>query len=116
MGNSTMEEILQLEERLRRAELGPDPDFFEKMLADDAVLEGQLLKSKVLEAHRPGLGPKFTRVEMSDYELRDHGTAVVVTCKGKYEGPRWSGTLRFMRVWLKRDGKWKIIAGSTGNP
>jgi len=53
---STREEIMYLEERLRQAELGPDPAFFEEHLADDAVLDGQQLKAKVVEAHQPGSG------------------------------------------------------------
>ena len=109
---SAHDEILALEEQLRQAELGPDPAFFERRLADDAVLDGQLAKSKVVAAHQPGGGAKFTKVEMSDFELREHGPAVVVTCTGVYEGPKGSHTLRFMRVWLKQASEWQIIAGS----
>jgi hypothetical protein len=112
---STREEIMHLEERLRQAELGPDPAFFEEHLADDAVLDGQQLKSRVVEAHRPGSGKgqKFTTVEMRNFVLVEHGPAVVLTCEGFYEGPQFSGTLKFMRVWLERGGRWQIIAGST---
>jgi Domain of unknown function (DUF4440) len=109
---STRDEIMALEQRLREAELGPDPDFFEQVLADEVLIDGERAKAKVVAAHRPGAGPKFTKVEMSDVEIVDHGEAAVVTCKGSYEGPQWSGTLKFMRVWLKRDGRWQIIAGS----
>ena len=46
---STVEaEIAELEERLRLAELGPDPKFFEEVPDDDVVLgseEGQPLQS-----------------------------------------------------------------------
>jgi hypothetical protein len=110
-------EITDLEERLRLAELGPDPQFFEEMLADDAVLvadNGQpsITKARVVEAHQPGKSPKFTRVEMSDTNIFDHGTAVVVTCKGAYETPHSTITLKFMRVWLKKNGRWGIIAAS----
>lgn len=109
------EEIMHLEERLRQAELGPDPSFFEEHLADDVVLDGQQLKARVVEAHRPrsGKGQKFTKVEMTNFVLVEHGPAVVVTCEGAYEGPQFTGSLKFMRVWLERDGRWKIIAGST---
>lgn len=112
---STTDEVMALEERLRQAELGPDPAFFEEYLADDVVLDGQQLKAKVVEAHRPGSGKgqKFTKVEMSDFKLVEHGRAVVVTCQGHYEGPQFTGTLKFMRVWLKEDGRWRIIAGAT---
>jgi hypothetical protein len=112
---STREEIMYLEERLRQAELGPDPSFFEEHLADDAVLDGQQLKAKVVDAHRPGSGKgqKFNKVEMRNFVLVEHGSAVVLTCEGQYEGPQFTGTIKFMRVWLKRDGRWQIIAGST---
>lgn len=112
---STREEIMHLEERLRQAELGPDPSFFEEHLADDAMLDGQQLKAKVVDAHRPGSGKgqKFTKVEMRNFVLVEHGPSMVVTCEGVYEGPQFSGTLKFMRVWLKEGGHWKIIAAST---
>jgi len=119
--STVQSEIAALEERLRLAELGPDPTFFEESLADNVVLvspDGQasLAKTQIVEAHRPGKGPKFTRVEMSDVKVVDHGAAAVVTCRGAYEGPHMSATLKFMRVWLKKDGRWQIIAGSVSNP
>jgi uncharacterized protein DUF4440 len=108
---SVRDEILALEDELRLAELVPNPEFFERRLADDAVLDGQLAKSKVVAAHRPGGTAKFTKVEMSDFKLVEHGPAVVVTCTGVYEGQAGSHTLKFMRVWLKQT-EWQIIAGS----
>ena len=112
---SAVNEIMQLEERLRQAELGPDPAFFEEYLASDAVIDGQQQKARVVEAHRPGSGQgrKFTKVEMSDYALVDHGAAVIVTCQGLFEGPGVSQTLRFMRVWLKKAEGWRIVAATT---
>ncbi len=117
--STVQSEIAALEERLRLAELGPNPKFFEEALADDAVLVSQdgqsFAKSEVIEAHQPGKGPKFTRVEMSDMKILDHGTAAVVTCRGTYEGPQSSFTLKFMRVWLKKNNRWQIVAGSVSN-
>ena len=115
--HSIHSEIVALEERLRRAELGPDPAFFEEALADEAVLVSEAgdpfqAKSKVVAAHQPGTGPKFTSVDMSDMHIVVHGTAAVVTCRGTYQTPQSSVTLKFMRVWLKKDGRWQIIAGS----
>jgi hypothetical protein len=112
---STIDEIRQMEARLLEAELGPDPSFFEDALADDALLDGQLAKSKVVEAHRPGQGPKFTRVEMSDMRILDHGVAAVVTCNGVYEGPKGVAKLRFMRVWVKKPKGWQIVAGTVSS-
>jgi Domain of unknown function (DUF4440) len=118
--STVQSEITALEEALRLAELGPDPTFFEERLADDVVLVSQdgpssVTKSQIVEAHRPGKGPKFTRVEMSDTKIIDHGTAAVVTCRGVYEGPTMSAALRFMRVWLRKNNRWQIIAASVAN-
>lgn len=108
----TIDEIRALEERLRLAELGPDPAFFETHLADDAILDGQRAKAKVVAAHQPGGSAKFTKVEMSDFDIIDHGQAAVVLCRGAYEGPKGAFSLKFMRVWVKKDSLWQIVAGS----
>jgi hypothetical protein len=52
---------------------------------------------------------------MSDMKIIDHGDAAVVTCKGTFEGPQFTGTLKFMPVWLKKRDRWQIIAGSTSS-
>jgi ketosteroid isomerase-like protein len=109
-------EIAALEERLRLAELGPDAAFFEHALADTMVMvsDGQPIaaKQKVVDAHRPGSSAKFTRVEMRNLRIIDHGCAAVVTCEGTYEGPQSTATLKFMRVWVKTDDRWQIVAGT----
>lgn len=111
---TSLDEIKSLESRLIQAELGPDPKFFEEILSDDAILDGVKAKARVVAAHQPGGSAKFTRVEMSEFEYIAHGAdVVVVTCKGVYEGPKTSASLKFMRVWHRRDGRWWIIAGST---
>jgi hypothetical protein len=112
---NTIDDITQMEARLLEAELGPDPAFFEEALADDALLDGQFAKAKVVEAHRPEKGQKFTRVEMSDMRIIDHGVAAVVTCTGTYEGPNGVATLRFMRVWVKKPDGWQMVAGTTAH-
>jgi hypothetical protein len=118
--NSIQEEIAALEERLRQAELGPNPQFFEEVLADNVVLVSQdgqsgFGKSKVVEAHRPGAKPKFTSVEVNDAQIVDHGSAAVVTSRWTYENSQGRFTLKFMRVWMKKNDHWQIIAGSISN-
>jgi hypothetical protein len=104
---------MHLEERLRQAELAPDPAFFEEYVADDAIIDGAKQKARVVNAHQPGQAQKFQKVEMRNFVLVEHSPAVVLTCEGTYEGPQFSGTLKFMRVWLKQDNAWRIIAAST---
>jgi len=113
---SIKSQIESLEEQLKQAELGPDPEFFEKYIDDEMVFvaEGQANKPKqqIVEMHRTERGQKFTRVEMSDMSIIEHGTTAVVTCQGSYESPNGNFILKFMRVWAKKPEGWKIIAGS----
>jgi ketosteroid isomerase-like protein len=114
--SSVQDEIAAIEERLRTAELRPDPDFFESVIADDAVLVSQdgvrLSRPSLIDAHRESSGANLTRVEMRDLTIVDHGDAAVVTCEGTFESPRGRSTQHFMRVWLKKDGRWQIVAAS----
>ena len=113
---SVESEIASLEESLRQAELGPDPNFFERHVDDNMVFiaDGQASRPKahIVEAHRPGKAQKFTRVEMSDMIIVDQGVAAVVTCTGTYEGPNGTQVLKFMRVWVNNGDDWKVVAGS----
>ena len=117
MTTTVRSEIAQLEERLRQAELGPDPTVFEELLDDDVILTDEngrpfFAKQKVVEAHRPGRGTKFTRVDITDVQIIEHGVAAVVTCTGTFEGPQGTFALKFLRVWALKDGRWRIVAGS----
>jgi len=114
------EEIRALEEQLRQAELGPDPGFFETHLADEAIMltgEGKpaFAKQQIVEAHRPGKGPKFIRVEMSEMKITSHECAAVVTCLGTYATADTSFSLRFMRVWVRKSAGWQIVAGTVAS-
>lgn len=109
-------EIQALEDLLVQAELGPDPGFFQTYLDAQAIMvnEGNaaMMKDKVVAAHQPGAGPKFTRVEMFDMQIIDHGTAAVVVCNGEYEMPGKIHKLKFTRTWVKKPEGWRIVSGT----
>lgn len=110
-------EVAELEERLRQAELRPDPVFFEQVLADDAIVvdedgRSSMAKRKVVAAHENGNGPRFTSVEVRNMKIIDHGAVAVVTCEATYDGLETQATLQMMRVWAKKDGRWQIVAAS----
>lgn len=114
--SSVQKEIEDLENRLVAAELGPDPEFFREFLDDNAVMvtngEAAFMKAKVVEAHVPGVAPKFTRVVMSEVQIIDHGVAAVVTCSGEYEHAMGIHKLKFMRTWVRKPEGWRIVAGT----
>jgi len=114
------QEIRALEKQLIEAELGPDPAFFETHLAEDVIVltgDGKtaFAKRQIVEAHRPGQGPKFVRVEMNEMKIIPHECAAVVTCVGTYATADTSFALQFMRVWVRKATGWQIVAGTVGS-
>ena len=114
--SSAENEVRECEEQLRKAELGPDPTVFETLLDEHMILvaDEKISRPKkyIVEAHQPGKGQKFERVEVSNMEIVDHGNVAVVTCTGDFEGPKGRFAMKFMRVWAKKPDGWRIIAGS----
>ena len=111
------EEVAAYEERLRLAVLAPDPSGFVELVAESVVLiepNGTTTfgRAKFAEAHNSGKGQVFSTVQMSNMRIVDHGDTGVVTCKGTYVTEGRTMTLKFMRVWVKKHGRWHIVAGS----
>jgi ketosteroid isomerase-like protein len=57
---------------------------------------------------------KFQSMELSDLKVRVYGNVAVATgtnkLKGTDKGQDISGTYRFTDTWVKRDGKWQVVA------
>ncbi len=53
-------------------------------------------------------------IENQDLEVRYYGDSAVVTGTsvqaGTRDGQPWSGRFRFTRVWIQREGKWRMVA------
>ena len=62
---------------------------------------------------------KFESSVLSDFKVMQYGDTAVVTYqsvdKGTYKGQDISGTVRWTDVWVKRGGKWQVVAGQ-GTP
>jgi ketosteroid isomerase-like protein len=57
---------------------------------------------------------KFESMELSDMTVHVYGNTAVVngtnTLKGTYKGQDISGKYRFTDTWVKRNGKWQVVA------
>ena len=57
---------------------------------------------------------KFQSMELSDLKVHVYGNVAVATgankLKGTYKGQDISGTYRFTDTWVKRNGKWQVVA------
>ena len=111
----TIEEIRELEERLRQGDSNPSSDtsaVFDELLADDVLfVQGpgnSIGKAGVLKGHQPPRKRTFSKVENHDVEIRDLGSTVAVSCRTDYGIQDRSFSLRALRLWKRVGPSWKV--------
>jgi ketosteroid isomerase-like protein len=113
----TARSVEQLERDLVAAIGRGDLATYDRIVADDYVAfeaSGKTSpKAEILASYRSG-ARKYTNLEIFDVEGRIIGDTAVVTAKTK--GFRKEGDhdvpnrVRYIRVYAKRDGKWRAVA------
>jgi ketosteroid isomerase-like protein len=114
---SVQEQIKNLEEERNQAVLKGDAATLDRMTSDDYTLvdsRGKFMtKAQILDGFKSG-SIKFESRELSDLNVRVYGnTAVVtgvVTQKSSEDGKDTSGKSRFIRVYVKQNGRWVSVA------
>ena len=118
--DATLEaEIIGRENALLTAVTTNDVALLEDLLHDDLLFngpDGQTgTKALDLANYRSG-GIQLGRAEARDRLISAIGddvvVAVTVTLEGSYLGVRVDGSYRYLRVWKRLDGAWRVIAGS----
>jgi ketosteroid isomerase-like protein len=112
-------EIVARETALLRAVTTNDVALLDDLLHDDLLFngpDGQTgTKAQDLANYRSG-GIHLRRAEASDRLVHAIGddvvVAVTVTLEGSYLGVRADGRYRYLRVWKRFGGAWRVIAGS----
>ena len=112
------QEVIAFRNRYIEAEENRDTAFLDKILADDFFAlnpQGRLLnKQQQLEnLKRPDRTLKVQNAR--DTEVRFYGDGKVavltehVTVDGMDKGKPFGGELRFLRVFAKQNGQWKVV-------
>jgi ketosteroid isomerase-like protein len=115
-----------LEEQLARAVVRGDRSFFERVLADDFTHTSHsgvfktraqwLAEAKASDqAEAKAAATRYEAMEVDDLAVRVYGDTAVVTGrttpKGQTaKGQPMTGQYRFLRVWVRRDGRWQAVA------
>ena len=111
-------EIAALEDELNRAIVQGDVDFFERVLADDFTHMSQSgrfrTKAEWMKGRKAGQSP-YKSFGVDNLSIRVYGATAVVTGVSKPEGKDATGAaidgrFRFLRVWIKHDGRWQVVA------
>ena len=116
--DSIVQTILRLEAERRAAHLAHDADRLASVLADDFVDVGangvRRTKAQNVEETRRGIVRWTTIVARDEQVTVFDSTAAVVTGEqegtGTYDGKPFSRHVRYMRVYLKRRGRWENVA------
>ena len=117
---SVEDKIQQMEQALYSAQLTSDVAALDNLMENDLLFTdpaGQLFtKEQDLAMHRSGgfkiftLTPTETTIKVLTPTVAV--ASVVAKIEGTIAGEPANGTFRYMRVWLERDGRWRITAGS----
>jgi ketosteroid isomerase-like protein len=126
---TTIDEILEQEDRLASAKRTLDLDAIDRIYADDLLLTGVLgeptcSKSAVLDEMRRGIAQRDAAKEQGtpfDARAENEDTKVVAWADTAIANDRFVVTFkgpdlelrrryRTTNVWVKRDGRWQIVA------
>ncbi len=113
-------EIRKVEERLRLAQLHSNIQALGELLDDHMLFLSDsrpfFAKARMLEMYQPHRGQNLISVEWHDVQIIPFGHAAIVICRADYRTPQLTISLRCMRMWLKQNGAWKLIAGTVAQP
>ena len=117
----TRQELMQLERDIGVANVRRDADFFERVEADEFIFTdsggGITTKKEDVASVRAPANPdaKLLSYEVDDMKVMLYGGTAVVTgrstLKGVNKGQEWTSQSRFTDVFVRRDGRWQIVAG-----
>jgi ketosteroid isomerase-like protein len=114
---STEDEIKKLEQDWAQATMKEGAAAADRYEADDIVATdpGGRVTDKTQDKNDLSSGDlKFQSMELGDLKVAVYGNTAVATgantLKGTYKGQDLSGKYRFTDTWVKRNGKWQVVA------
>lgn len=113
----SVEEVIAAERRWVQAHRDLDLEALEDMLDDDYVqirADGSVIgKQEALESYRSGKR-RWDHAESDQHRVTVIGNAAVLVGRwigrGENEGKHFDYTARFMAIYTKRDGIWRLVA------
>ena len=124
MNGNVEQEILRLEEELREAEMRLDIAALDKTFADDImvtapigiVVDKAAVTKEIRDATEKATIEKYEKGEVKVRAFGDTAvTSYSMNTEGHFEGTEIKRQLQITNVWMKRQGRWQIVARHTAN-
>ncbi len=106
-------EIMKMEDQWVQSRAAKDPTVTESLLADDLLGAGPngqaLTKQQYIDLVMAG---NFAagKAEQSDRKVRIYGDTAISTGVVTGVGPKGTDKVRYLRVYVKSNNKWKLVA------
>ena len=120
--NDIEREVLNLEEELTQTEMRLDVGALDQIYADDIMVTAPtgicVDKSAVMaEVRQAAAKAKIERYDKEDLTVRAHGDTAVtsyrIATKARFEETDINRQFCMTNVWMKREGRWQIVARHT---
>ncbi|HVR09815.1 MAG TPA: nuclear transport factor 2 family protein [Thermoanaerobaculia bacterium] len=118
------QELVKMENEWARAWQLPDPGALENIVADDFTLTSSRSKGETTNKRQyidstlklvRGDGFSFERMN-----VRIYGDTAVINAQfqqtATFAGQDWSGEFLITDIWVKRDGRWQVVARHASRP
>ena len=106
---SVEDQLIQMDKAWTFAELKGDKKAAGALIADDYVGTTQRGEIENKTQYLAGVVPNADMVTSDDYKVTIYGNTAIMTHRGTVEGVR-NIQFRSTHIWMKRGGKWQIVA------
>ncbi len=122
--NDVEREILKLEEELTQTEMRVDVDALNRIYADDIMVTAPIgicvdKPAVMAEVRQAAANAKIERYDKEDLKVRAYGDTAVtsyrIAAKAQFEETEINRQFCMTNVWMKRGGRWQIVARHTAN-
>jgi hypothetical protein len=110
---SVEDQLIQLDKKWTFAELKGDKKAVSDVIADDYTGTNQLGEVENKKQYLAGVTANADMVRSDDYKVTLYGDTAIMTHRSTVSGVR-NIKYRSTHVWMKRNGKWQVIAHHGG--
>ena len=114
--DDTVQQLAKLKKQWGEAEVNRDVAFLDKLYADDLEIgtsQGDVLTKQQMMERVKDPDHKWDQVDSDHIQVRVFGNVAIMTdqttVRGVDKGKPFGGLYRFVRVFVKQQGRWRVV-------